>query len=225
MSHSVDLELATSIAEIYRERGEYELLAMHYMEVGNEELRDKYIELAIGDGVDDDTLIFFRSEQRKLDLIPPAIVRSRIDQLQRNGDYFSLGSLYRTIGNFPESVSATCKGAQLAIAEGNLFTAAFHIKEMIEEDAINELFIIAMEEARRGKDLWWQYRALQELGWDTEAEEFLLKHRKQIEKAGEPHFLEVLAVALGDIEGYVDLRKQEAQAMSAKPESGTTSPK
>ncbi len=38
-SDLIELELATSIAEIYREREEYELLALHYMEVGNDELR------------------------------------------------------------------------------------------------------------------------------------------------------------------------------------------
>ena len=67
---SVDLELATSIAEIYGEREEYELLAIHYVQIGNSELRDKYIELAIDQGVDDDTLIYFRSEQGRLHWSP-----------------------------------------------------------------------------------------------------------------------------------------------------------
>jgi hypothetical protein len=35
------LELVTSIAEIYRDNEEYELLAMHYHSIGNYELRDK----------------------------------------------------------------------------------------------------------------------------------------------------------------------------------------
>jgi hypothetical protein len=60
---AIELELATSLAEIYREREEYELLALHYLSIGNNDLRDKYIDLAIQQGIDDDSLIFFRSEQ------------------------------------------------------------------------------------------------------------------------------------------------------------------
>ena len=54
---------------------------------------------------------------------------------------------------------------------------------------------------------------------------FYLSIGSRLKKAGEPHFLEVLAVALGDVERYVDLRKQEAQAISAKPDSGNVSTK
>lgn len=46
------------------------------------------------------------------------------------------------------------------------------------------------------------------------------KASKQIEKAGEPHFIEALSIALGDVDRYVKLRKQEAQSISAKPEPG-----
>ncbi|MBA2527340.1 MAG: hypothetical protein H0V18_16395 [Pyrinomonadaceae bacterium] len=88
---------------------------------------------------------------------------------------------------------------------------------MIEEAALEELFVNAMEQARKKRDLWWQYRALQELEWYSEAKEFLLKHRKEIERAGEPHFLEALAIALGDNDTYLELRKEEARSISAKP--------
>jgi hypothetical protein len=57
-NHVVDLELATSLAEIYREREEYELLALHYAHMGNDELRDKYAELAIQQGMDDEGVFF-----------------------------------------------------------------------------------------------------------------------------------------------------------------------
>jgi hypothetical protein len=217
-SDSIELELATSIAEIYREREEYELLALHYMEVGNNELRDKYIELAIDQGIEDEALIFFRAAQGQLDLVPKEVIGRRIKELEDANSFFSLGRLYRETGQYEAAVQATCEGAQFAIEEGNVFTAAFHLKEMIEEGTLQELFMIAMEQARKKKDLWWQYRALQELEWYAEGNEFLLKHRKEIEKAGEPHFLEVLAVALGDNDTYIELRKQEAQSISAKPE-------
>lgn len=160
---AIELELATSIAEIYREREEYELLASHYIEVGNEELRDKYIELAIQQGIDDDALIFFRAEQGRTDLIPETVLQRRIQEIEKRKDFFSLGRLYREMGRFKEAVVATCKGAQTAIQKGNIFTAAFHLQEMVQDDALQELFIVAMEEARNDGDLWWQYRCLQEL--------------------------------------------------------------
>lgn len=123
------------------------------MEVGNEELRDKYIELSIEQGVDDDTLIFMRAKQGKLDLVPKRIIQQRIKKLETTNHFLSLGRLYRETGNFPKAVKATCEGAQLAINNGNVFTAAFHLKEMVQEGALDELFIIGMEQAGREKDL------------------------------------------------------------------------
>jgi len=213
---SADLELATSIAEILRDREEYELLALHYLGIGNDELRDKYIELAIKQGIDDATLIFFRSAQQRLDLIQAEIIDRETKKLETQASWFSLGRLYRELGDYKLAAINTSKGIIGAIQEGNIFTAAFHLKEMIEDDALEELFIIAMKDARKQNDLWWQYRCLQELGWDTEAKEFLLVHRKEIEASGEDHFIEELTIALGDTVRYLELRKEEARSLSAK---------
>jgi hypothetical protein len=213
---SADLELATSVAEILRDREEYELLALHYYGIGNDELRDKYVELAIRQGVDDETLIFFRNSQNRLDLIPPEVIHRRVKELESRSDWFSLGRLYRELGDHKLATISTSKGAIKAIQEGNIFSAAYHLKEMVDDDTLEELFIIAMEDARNENDLWWQYRCLQELGWDTEAKKFLLEHQKEIEDSGESHFIEELSVALGDTQRYLELRKEEARSISAK---------
>ena len=92
---AINVELATSLAEIYREREEYELLALHYLGIGNDELLDKYIELAIQQEMADDSLIFFRSVQHRLDLIPEEVKRRQIKKLEDQGLWFSLGRLYR----------------------------------------------------------------------------------------------------------------------------------
>ncbi len=89
---AVNLELATSLAEIYREREEYELLAMHYLSIGNEELRDKYIELAIKQGMDDDGIIFFRSEQGRLDLYTFRSEKSTYQTIERGKRLVWFGS-------------------------------------------------------------------------------------------------------------------------------------
>ena len=217
---SADLELATSIAEILRDREEYELLALHYLGIANDDLRDKYIELAIKQGMDDDTLIFFRSAQQKLDLIPPEIIDRRVKELEAQSDWFSLGRLYRELGDHLLAAKSTSKGITNAIEKGNIFTTAFHLKEMVEENTIEELFIVAMQNARAQNDLWWQYRCLQELDWGNEAEKFLIEHRNEIEASGEARFIEELSVALGDTERYLELRKEEARSISAKPQKG-----
>ncbi len=74
LGSDTEVKLATSIAEIYREADAYESLAMHYDVWGNEELRDKYIDLAIEAGMDDESVIFYRSRQGRTDLIPPEVV-------------------------------------------------------------------------------------------------------------------------------------------------------
>jgi hypothetical protein len=216
-TQTVDVELATSIAEIYREREEYELLAMHYLGIGNDELRDKYIELAIEQGTDDDSIIFFRSEQNRLDLIPPEVLDRRINYLTNEEDWFNLGRLYRTLGDYRMAARVTSQGVIDAIDKGNVFSAAYHLKEMVQDGVLEELFTIFLGEARNRNDLWWQYRALEELGWDTEIKELVLKHREEIEMSEGSGLKEALALVLGDTQHYVELRKEEAREISAKP--------
>ncbi len=198
---AINVELATSLAEIYREREEYELLALHYLGIGNDELRDKYIDLAIQQGMADDSLIFFRSVQQRLDLIPEEVKEREVKRLEDQGQWFSLGRLYRELEEYQLAAHATCKGVVEAIEEGNVFTAAFHLKEAEEEN-----------------DLWLQYRCLEELEWNEEAKQFLLAHRKEIEELDAPEFDEPLALALEDKQRYIELRKEEARSISAIPD-------
>jgi hypothetical protein len=130
MSDQSDLELATSIAEIYRDADAYEQLAMHYLTLGNIELRDKYIELAIQSGMDDASLVFYRSEQKRVDLIPKEVVRREERRLRRRKDFFQLARLYRSLNRRVDAVEMTCRGALEAIDAGRVFTAAYYLKEM-----------------------------------------------------------------------------------------------
>lgn len=213
---SIQIELATSLAEIYRDRKEYELLALHYIGIGNDELRDKYIELAILQGMPDDSLIFFRSVQERLDLIPEEVKRREIKKLEDQKMWFSLGRLYRELEEYQLATQATCKGAIEAIEEGNVFTAAFHLKEMVSEGTLDYLFIDDLHQAEDDGDLWSQYRCLQELEWDEEAKQLLLDHREEIEELDAPEFAEPLALALEDNQKYIQLRKEEAESLSAR---------
>jgi hypothetical protein len=95
---------------------------------------------------------------------------------------------------------------------------------MNKERVVEQLFIDALEKAHAKNDLWWQYRALQELEWNDEAMAFLLEHREEIEEAGEPHFLIPLAIALGDEQQYIEMRKQEAISESARLDTDVDTP-
>ena len=215
---SINVELATSLAEIYREREEYELLTLHYLGIGNDELRDKYIDLAIQQGMADDSLIFFRSVQHRLDLIPEEVKRRWIKKLEDQGLWFSLGRLYRELEEYQLATQATCKAVVTAIEEGNIFTAAFHLKEMVAEGTLGSLFINALHQAEEDDDLWLQYRCLEELEWGEEAKQLLLDHRAEIEALDAPEFDEPLALALEDKKRYIELRKEEARSISARPD-------
>jgi hypothetical protein len=83
---SQSIEIATALAEIYRENGELGLLASHYHRIGNKELRDKYIELALQDTDDDFSVINLRSLQGRLDLIPPEVISREIQKYTEKTD-------------------------------------------------------------------------------------------------------------------------------------------
>jgi DNA-binding Lrp family transcriptional regulator len=200
----INIELATSLAEIYREREEYELLALHYHSIGNSELRDKYIDLAIQQEMADDSIIFFRSVQDRLDLIPEEVKNREIKKLEDQGLWFTLGRLYRELKEYELAAQATCKA----------------VVDAIEEGMLDFLFMDALFQAEDEHNLWWQYRCLEELGWDEEAKQLLLDHRKEIEELDEPEFDEPLALALEDMQLYIELRKEESRSISARPDQG-----
>ncbi len=58
---------------------------------------------------------------------------------------------------------------------------------------IDVLFAEAFKRASDNNDLWWQIRALQELGWDTELKTLLIKSEAEIEESGNVLLLKELA--------------------------------
>ena len=211
ISDQADLELATSLAEIYREAQAYDLLAMHYLTLGNVELRDKYIDLAIKAGIDDSSVIFFRAEQGRQDLIPPNLVAREERRLKRHKDFFQLARFFRQLSRPVDAVLATCQGAVESIKEGNLFSAAIYLKEMTTDGDITRLFELEFERSRKANDLWWQLRALQEMEMDTEADELLKANKHDIERSGDVLLRQQLALAENDEKRFIELSKQEAQ--------------
>jgi hypothetical protein len=98
---------------------------------------------------------------------------------------------------------------------------------LVNEGLLQELFVLALREASQRGDLWWQIRALEELGWYKELDALVLEHAKDIENTEDTSLLLLLARAKGDVEKSVQLRKRlannlETATMQGDPESSET---
>lgn len=211
LGSDTQIKLATGIADIYREANAYESLAMHYAVWGNDELRDKYIDLAIKASMDDESIIYYRSCQGRTDLIPSQVIARRERRLKSQRDFVGLGRMYRSLNRPVDAVGATCRGIIAALEAGNIFTAGFYLKEMANEGDALDLFAIALEKARSNGDIWWQVRALGEMDMQSEADELLRANKESIEASGELHLLQALAAADKDDMRFIELCKQEAR--------------
>ena len=207
----VSLSLSTSIAEIYRENKEYELLATHYNSIGNAELRDKYIELALQRKPHDTTICYLRGLQNRPDLIPPDVLKRELKRYDKYQDHTERGRLLSTVGQSREAAISYVKGILRSLEDDNAFSAAYYIKELAEDGVLEQLFMLALKQAREEGDLWWQVRAMQELGWDEELHKLLLANRGDIEASDNPELQRLLADAIGDITKSIEIQKDMAR--------------
>jgi len=204
------LELVTSLAEIYRDRQQYDFLATHYHSIENYELRDKYIKLALQHNPDDEMICYLRGLQGKPELIPQDVVERELTRHEKNKAWVQRGSLYTKLGKYREAVADYLSGISKSIQDDRAFSAAYYLKELVEKGLIQELFVIALKEAAEEKDLWWQVRALQELEWHSELRELVLRHAEEIELTDNHMLLVLLADAKGDRDQVIQLRKSIA---------------
>lgn len=207
---SHQIELMTSIAEIYRENEEFELLAMHYHTIGNNELRDKYIEIALQKKPKDQTTCFLRCLQGKPDLIPRDVIAREVERYAKNRDWLQRARFYADLGKHREAVLDYTRGIGESLKQNELFTAAYYLKELAKSELIQELLISALRQAQEAGDLWWQVRALEELGWKKELNDLVLQNSKEIEESGDPMLSLLLANARGDKEESAKLLKDMA---------------
>jgi hypothetical protein len=205
------LSIATSIAEIYRDNREYELLAIHYDTIGNSELRDKYVALALADRPSDGTVCFLRGLQDRPDLIPPEVLQRELDRYAKHEDFTQRGRLLARVGRTRDAAIDYAQGILRLLEDDNVFGAAYYIKELSHDGILDDLFVLALKRAEVQRDLWWQVRALQELDWYEELHQFLIAHRKEIEASDDPELGRLLAKASGDVKKEVELRKELAR--------------
>ena len=218
-----DFVLAMSLAEIYREAEAYVELAIHHNIFGNQELRDKYIEIALSkeETADDDTVIFLRGLQGRQDLIPKDLTARHLEELAGKHYWHNRARTLKTVGRNIEAVKDYLRSIQQSLGEESYFSAAFYLKELGESGLVNDLFVEALRKARESESLWWQVRALQELGWEDKLDDLLLKNAEIIEAMtieDDPvadDLKEMLALARGDFATAAEHRKEEARRSTA----------
>jgi len=216
---AIDVEYVTSLAEIYRDSKNYELLAMHYDIVGNEELRDKYIELALNGTVDDETVLYFRSLQGKPDLVPKDVAERELNRRAKERDWLQRARALDHLGRHSEAVKDYLKGIEFALGKERIFTAAYYLKELCESGLIDELFVLALRQAEDDKDLWWQVRALQELDWQSELNDLLKQNENNIRELGDLSLLSLLARSLGEDQAWLSIEKEIARQECSSDEN------
>jgi hypothetical protein len=207
----LQLHLVTSVAEAYRENHEYTLLAMHYNSIGNTELRDKYIGLALQSDASDANVVYLRALQDRPDLIPADVIHRETERYTKGEDWAGRARFMRMIGRYSDSVLDYMRTIEASLAKGRFFSAAYYLREVATEKLDVELFASALKQAQDEGQLWWQVRALQELGWNDELKELLLANAAAIDESGNILLRELLAGARGEIEKTVELRIQFAR--------------
>lgn len=209
------LKMITDQAEILREKEEYYFLANLYNRLGNKELSDKYIEKELLKNSDDITIISLRSMQNKQDLIPKEVIERVIQQKTKYKDWSQLARTFVDLKNPVEAIKNYCKSILEDLGKNNIFSAAYYFKEMSELKLYNDLFEKDLSIRINNKDIWWQLRCLDELGWKDEANKMLIENKKEIEKMGDIELLYRLYLALGDKKKLIEYNKIKWKALNS----------
>lgn len=205
------IEYVTSISEIYRENEQFELLAGLYDSIGNYELRDKYIEIALAKDPSDQNICYLRGMQGRADLIPFEVVERETARYTKNNNYSQRARFYLDLGMDVAAAKDYVRSVLESLEENNPFSAAFYLKELVNESLIDKLFEQALKKSTDNNDLWSQIRALQELGWDSELDDLLFRNAKFIEETDDIMLQILLAKARGDKEKHLELQKELAK--------------
>jgi hypothetical protein len=219
-AETVNPEIVTSLAEIYRENSDWLALARLYESAGNAELRDKYLDRTVDAAIeadDDFTLVLARRLQGRTDEVPPAVIDRLLSQYESpDSDWTVRQSLLLDFGQPIDAARVLARGILESLDDGRPFTAAFYLKRT--EALVQALFSEALRDATEREDLWWQIRALQELGWSTELRALVEEHADEIEQSSHLLMKRVLAEVRGDAPALHAI----AKAIAEDPFGGMT---
>ncbi|HYP56198.1 MAG TPA: HNH endonuclease signature motif containing protein [Solirubrobacterales bacterium] len=200
----VNVKYATSVAEAYKDREEWVLLAVHYNHIGNEDLRDKYIDIALAEDPRDGTVVFLRGLQGRPDLIPSEVVNRELRRLTEHASWNQRARFFMKLKRYRDASQDYVRGVLQSLEEDNPFSAAFYLRELVKHDLIKAMYVEALQKAADEDDLWWQVRALQDLGWERELDSLLLSNAGRIEASKDLMLQQLLTQARGDSDRALD---------------------
>jgi hypothetical protein len=173
-----DAQLVTSLVEINRNAENWVNLAFLYDGISNEELRDEAVDKATAAGASDGVLLMLRRMQGRLGEVPKDMIDSELERLKDN--YRERSLLLEDLGRYREAAEEHLQGLAEDVPRLKNFTLAHHLAELANSGIIEGLFFQSLQEAAERDDLWWQVRALQELGWQSELDELVLGHEGEL---------------------------------------------
>lgn len=210
-SNDLFFRRVTTEADVFMEKEEYGLLAILYHVIGNKELRDKYIEMAIEKGIPDDFHILLREFQDKVELISKDVIQRTISKASKNNDWHRLARIHEVLQNYEEAVKFGCKAVAENIEKGNIFFAAFCLKELANKKLHLALFEEDYKRRIKDEDIWWQLRCLQELGWHDQIVDLFVKNKSKVEESEDIMLKEFMYFYLEDEENYLKAVREHAE--------------
>ncbi|MBB5337680.1 hypothetical protein [Tunturiibacter gelidoferens] len=159
--------LISRIEELKTQK-DYEELIFIFNNLNETELRDKYIGLFLAKKRPFEQELYFRSMQGRLDLLSPLALKNHLANYELLQDWQDLARDYFLLGDKLNGTKYMCKHVVEAISKGNFFNAAFCVRSLMLNAPIDSLFEKALVDSREKKDLFWELRSLEELGWTDE---------------------------------------------------------
>ena len=199
--------LATSVVEIFRERGDERGLVYHYHRIGNSELRDRHIEILLDQDRSPRNVVTMRLLQRRPDLIPPGMTDV---VLAEETEGTVRAALLYDLERYEEAATVYCEVVAEALRDGRPFSAAYYIRTMVNVGLPEQFLLSALSTATADGDLWWQMRCLQELGWDSELAAFYASNAEAIRNSDNLILRSMLAEHEGHTDQAIELRRKEA---------------
>jgi hypothetical protein len=184
-----DSDVGQLIKEIeeMKARRDYEELIFTFDNLGQADLRDKYIELHLKRDKSFEAKFYFRGLQGRLDLLDQGELKKHIEELDARNDWQDLASAYFRLGDKVNGTKFLAKHVARAIEEGNIFNAAYCFRSLLLNVTPADLFEKSLEVSRQKKDLFWELRALQELEWDDELRAVLDANKDEIATSSLPY--------------------------------------
>ncbi|MCU1223079.1 MAG: endonuclease [Edaphobacter sp.] len=195
--------LIKRIEELKAQRN-YEELIFIFNNLNERELRDKYIELRLQKKRPFEEELYFRSMQGRLDLLSNEELKKHFADYEASEDWQDLARDYFLIGDKINGTKYMCKHVVRAISQGNFFNAAFCVRALALNHPVDSLFEKALIENREKKDLFWELRSLEELGWTDELMSVIKENLETIDKEKE-------SLPFDMFQEYIDKVRSEAQ--------------